>query len=340
MTEPESAQGKQIINLSWQRPEWNWLAHRFPELHWIHRTCWGHPLPLWVPKHAMLVRMHAGFQAAMDARRTPSILVSHGPIPASYGAFWKSILCPSTRHLLFGFNFTELPRGIKLRWMRHAFRHVDRFTVFSSMEKALYAKHFDLALERFDMVHWSARPLQVDRQEPPLIDGPYLCAIGSQGRDYRTLMQAMAQKPDLKLVVVVNPENLRDCKVPANVKVLTQIPLKQVANILAHSRFMALPLRDAEVPCGHVTIVSAFHEGKAIVATDSTGIQDYLEHGVTGILTPSQDATALAEQLQRLWDDPASAEQLGRQGQAFGALHCSEESAMNYFATTLNAWAR
>lgn len=339
MNERSASAVEQIVNLSWQRSDWNWLAHAFPQYRWLHRTCWGHPLPLWVPRHALWVRMHAAIQAASDCRGTPSVLVSHGPIPASYGATAAARLCPETPHLVYAFNFTELPTGLRHRWMRLAFKSVDKFTVFSSMERQLYARHFDLPIERFDMLPWSARPLAVDRQAPALVQGDYICAIGSQGRDYRVLLQAMARLPGIRLVLVAHPENLQGCEIPGNVSVRTRIPLADVSNILAHSRFMALPLRDNEVPCGHVTIVSALHEGKAVLATNSSGVHDYITHGQTGWLCDANDPAVWAEQIQALWEQPERTHALGQQGQAFAKQHCDEASAVRYFQQVLKGWA-
>lgn len=329
---------KQVVNLSWQDPAWNWLAHAFTNQQWIHFTSRLTKLPSWLPKQATWARLTAAWRAVNATRRSPSVLVSHGPIPATYGALLLRLLNPDTPHLIYAFNFTDLPQGLKRRVMSLAFRQADRMAVFSTLERELYAKHFALPESRFDMIHWAANPLAVDATAPALVEGDYICAIGSQGRDYPTLLRAMQQLPDIKLVLVAHPENIAGYDVPDNVAVYTSIPLLQVSNILAHSRFMVLPLRDAEVPCGHVTIVSAFHQGKAVIVTDSRGVHDYVQDHVTGRLVPPLDAQAMADCIHAQWHDAEGTRQLAQAGHAFGAQHCTEAAAVRYFQQCMDTW--
>lgn len=237
---------------------------------------------------------------------------------------------PHHRHLAFSFNYTELPAGAPRRLMARAFRSIERFVVFSKLERGIYADHFDLPLERFDMLHWGAQPPCIAPDAPPLERGDYLCAIGSQGRDYKTLLLAMGRLPRLRLVIVAAPENLVDLEIPANVSVRTNLPFMQAMNILAHSQFMVLPLRGARVPCGHVTMVSAMHSGKAVIATDSSGLDDYIVPGITALTCPAQNAAAMSAAIMAMHDDPAMSLRLGLAGQRFARKHCTEESIIEY----------
>jgi len=54
--------------------------------------------------------------------------------------------------------------------------------------------------------------------------------------------------------------------------------------------------------------------GKAVVGTRVVGIEDYVEDGVTGLLTPPGDADAMRLAMQRLLDDPAEAARMGIEG--------------------------
>lgn len=241
------------------------------------------------------------------------------------------------RHLAFSFNYTVLPTGMNRRLMAQAFRSVERFVVFSSVERELYAEYFDLPVDRFDMLYWDVQPPNVDPSEPPLERGDYICAIGSQARDYATLLRAMRRLPSFRLVIVAAPENLVNIEIPANVSVHTNIPNGQAMNILAHSRYMVLPLRDTKVPCGHVTLVSAMHLGKAVIATESAGLLDYISPGVTALTCPARDDVAWAMTMQAIHDDPAMSRRLGLAGQLFVRKHCVEERVVEYFRQFLRA---
>jgi glycosyltransferase involved in cell wall biosynthesis len=106
--------------------------------------------------------------------------------------------------------------------------------------------------------------------------------------------------------------------------------------VLAHARFSIVPLRDAEVPCGHVTLVAAMHHAKALVVTDSRGVSDYVRHEHNALLVPAGDPTALATAMLRLWNDPVLCARLGAQGQAFAREHTTEGSTAHYFLGYLN----
>lgn len=321
-----------IVNLSELSPQWNWISAAFRDSgqSWHHASSQNFRLPQWLPRRDSLARLLAARLAGRLLGDGPAVLVSHGPRPALYGALFAGRRSHELRHLAFSFNFTDLPTGVMRRLMARRFQSVERFVVFSRLERKIYAACFDLPAERFDMLHWGVQAPQVDLDAPPAVAGDYICALGSQGRDYKTLLLAMRRLPRLQLVLVAAAANLAGLAIPANVTVKTGIPLAQAMNILAHCRFMVLPLKGSAVPCGHVTIVSAMHLGKAVIATASSGLEDYLAPQVTGLACPAHDDAAWAVAIRALHDDPALARRLGLAGQHFAREHCTEERTVEY----------
>jgi len=110
-------------------------------------------------------------------------------------------------------------------------------------------------------------------------------------------------------------------------------------NVLQHSRFSIVPLRGAEVPCGHVTLVSAMHCGKATIVSSSSGVTDYIEDGATGLTVPVGDPAAMAAAIERLWDDPAATRTLGDAARRFAAANCGEDAAVAWFERYLRTRA-
>ena len=51
-----------------------------------------------------------------------------------------------------------------------------------------------------------------------------------------------------------------------------------------------------------------------VVASDAGGLTEVVEHGVTGLVVPRGDSTALAEAIGSLLDDPARSAAMGRAG--------------------------
>jgi glycosyltransferase involved in cell wall biosynthesis len=323
-----------IVNVSTAAPEWNWLAYRFadrPDLRWTHVSTEAMPVPRWLPRGDLARRVLAARAARRLASPDDSMLVSHGPRISLYVELANRRRPRRAHHLAYVFNYTELPHGKKRALHAHALATVDRFVVFSTTEREIYARYFDLPIDRIDMIHWAVRPPAIGVDEPALIAGDYLCAVGGQGRDYGVLVEAMRKLPSLRLVIVSTRAAMAGLDVPGNVEVRLDTPLAEATNLIAHSRFMALPLRDAEVPCGHVTIVSAMHLGKAIVATGSSGIADYIQEGVNGRLAAPHDPASLAAAIESLAGDDTECRRLGENGRAFARAHCMEDNAVAYF---------
>ncbi|OQW69588.1 MAG: hypothetical protein BVN34_04575 [Proteobacteria bacterium ST_bin12] len=92
----------------------------------------------------------------------------------------------------------------------------------------------------------------------------------------------------------------------------------------------------SQVPCGHVTIVSTMFFNKAIVVTNSLGVQDYIFDDKTGLFCEPKNADDLSEKIEMLWDDSIKNTQLSEAGFAFAQANCTEKTAINYFADFLN----
>ncbi len=65
-----------------------------------------------------------------------------------------------------------------------------------------------------------------------------------------------------------------------------------------------------------IVAVEAMAAGKPVVASDGGGLKDIVLHGKTGFLFPPGDSQKLAENLQRLLDDPQLAKSMGEEGRA------------------------
>ena len=324
----------QIINVSDLTTQWNWLRDEFKHTNdtWHHCSSLAVRLPGFLPKKDSIARVVAASQAVYLAKKQASILVSHGPRPALYAGNLARLVCPNTPHLVYSFNFTDLPHGKQHKLMAKAFQQPTKFVTYSNVERALYADYFDMPIEKIDMLHWAVHAPTVDLTQPPIEAGRYICALGSQGRDYATLIAAMKKLPNIKLVLVANAASIEGLTIPSNVIVHTNIPLANAHNILAHSAFMVLPLRDSQVPCGHVTIVSGMFFKKAIVVTNSLGVHDYISDNETGVFCEPKNSDNLAQKIEALWDDSSKTNSLSEAGFAFAHNHCTEKTAINYFA--------
>ena len=334
----KSSVNARIINVSDAHPSWNWLANRFVRDSMAWYPCSSFDTQRFSSR---LRRPASRVAAAISARRLlkqrsgRAVLVSHGPLATLYSAVFAQQ--DDCLHLAFSFNFTELPTGIRRILFRRYLKRVHRFVVASLMEKALYSDYFGIEANRIDLLLWSIQPPTAECSKPARFgSGRYICAIGSQGRDYATLIECMRLLPAITLVMVASPDCAPRGSIPPNVTIITNVPLADAMNVLAHSQFMVLPLRGSAIPCGHVTVVSALHMGKAILATNSTGLHDYLIEGGNAVLVPPDNPKQLAVQMELLFDDPALCAQLGSNGLEFARNNCMEDNAVAYFRRFLD----
>jgi glycosyltransferase involved in cell wall biosynthesis len=319
-------------------PNWRWVAPALAaepiEWEFFHR----------IPRTLLQRKVRTPDLALMDASRRciaaarsgpTDLIVSHEPRTTFWCENFARLHRLDVPHVAHAFNYCYLPTGLRHRLMRKAFQRVDRFVTFSSVERDLYARHFGISPDKIEVVLWGVQPPTAAENSPHVPEGDYICALGGNRRDYRTLMAAMERLPDVRLVVVLRPHNLEGLNVPPNVTVRCMIPIPDAMAILKHSRFMVLPLDNGVVPCGHITMVSAMHMGKAFVATDSPGISDYAVHDRNCLVTPPGEVEALASAIRELWNDPARTGILAQAGLDFARQYCTEEATVAHVRSLL-----
>lgn len=311
-------------------PDWRWIAPSYagsPPVEWRFVSTQRGRLTQRLPG-PHLGRVRAGLAVrAILATHGADLVISQGP----YTSYYVEALGVRGRgdvpHLAMTFNFTDIPSGQRLRAMRRAFARIDRFVVFSTVERTLYAETFGLPVERFVFVPWGVAP-PITAPVPRIMGGPYVAALGGEARDYATLLDAARRLPQVRFVLVVRPNSLAGLAVPDNVTVHVNLPFVEAWSIVWHAAAAIVPLRSATTPNGHVTLVGGMHLGKAQVITDSSGIRDYVREGETALLVPAHDGAAMASAITRLLDDPALAMRLGDTAQAFARAHCSEAATV------------
>jgi glycosyltransferase involved in cell wall biosynthesis len=62
------------------------------------------------------------------------------------------------------------------------------------------------------------------------------------------------------------------------------------------------------------SLIEAAASGTPVVATDVGGVTEAVVHGETGLVTPRDDASALAREISRIVDDRALARRMGEAG--------------------------
>jgi glycosyltransferase involved in cell wall biosynthesis len=323
-------------------PGWQWIAGDLgpPLVDWTFFSTQARGIWEEIIRRPALRRYRACRELAAGARTGRfDLIVTHSPLVSC----WTEVFCAHRRrcpHAAFAFNFTELPRGPRLALMRRAFQTLDRLIVFSNFEKRLYSDYFGIPATRFEMIPWRIRD---PRERTAAIEQPRgtsgldtgqataaVCAVGSQGRDYATLLEAMRRLPHIPLILVASSKNLKGLHAPTNVDVRQNISLTEAEDVIRRSRFVVVPLLNSKTACGHVTIVFAMFEKRAVLVSDSAGIADYVFPGRNGVLVKPGDPAALAQAIEDLWNRPDEAWRLGEAGREFALSQCLESQTVAY----------
>jgi glycosyltransferase involved in cell wall biosynthesis len=85
----------------------------------------------------------------------------------------------------------------------------------------------------------------------------------------------------------------------------------RMREVYQRSSVVALAIHPTLTASGLTVILEAMSSGRPVVVTDNPGLDDYVEHGVTGVLVPPGNRDAFAEALSSLLLDPERAARMG-----------------------------
>ncbi len=147
----------------------------------------------------------------------------------------------------------------------------------------------------------------------------YVFSCGREKRDYGTLQRAAAKVPYPLWVVASgwSPQpGFRPFEgvVPtANVRVdRATLSYRQLRDAYAGARFVVVSVQAVDYAAGVSTVFEALAMGKAVIATASPGIAEFVEDQVNGLVVPTGDADSMAKAIDELWTHPDRCEQMGR----------------------------
>ena len=186
-------------------------------------------------------------------------------------------------------------------------KYIDRFVCFAREECNYYAQMFGTGRERFVFIPLGIAPVQCN----DCSDEGYVFATGRSNRDYDFLTRVM-QGTDYKCVIAC--DNFTKSADADNVTVLDNCFGNSMIDAMAHCRCVAIPLKDANMSSGQLTILQAMSLGKPVICSDVAGIKDYVENGSAMIIANDVDAWRRA--LQSIGSDTQYAARLSEKAQA------------------------
>lgn len=267
-------------------------------------------------------------------------------IAAKRGPLWGlAALAMSRRHAFDEFYVTAEEVGINFAIMMRAVGDLGRITlvvhhggvawkrrrlkllghavwrnviVLSSRQREIMTRDIGYPaykVHRFDLMAPDAGFYR--RQQGATSAGEYVFSCGREGRDYATFARAVATSPYPFRVVgsgwtadagLAASEAI---EAASNLEVQSNLSYAELRLAYELSRFVVTPIADVDHAAGVTAICEAMGMGKAIIATDSPGIRDYVRHGISGLVVPVGDERALARAIAELWNDPERCATMG-----------------------------
>jgi glycosyltransferase involved in cell wall biosynthesis len=167
-------------------------------------------------------------------------------------------------------------------------------------------------------------PVEVSRSERPVV-----CSAGLEFRDYPTMVEAVRGLDARVVLAAASPWSARrdtsaDVALPDNVEV-RRLPLDELRQLYAEADVVVVPLVETDFQAGITTILEAMAMGKPIVCTLTSGQDDTIIEGETGLYVPPGDAGAMRAAIDRLLDDPELAARLGEAARRWCVEHAEVE---------------
>lgn len=206
--------------------------------------------------------------------------------------------------------------------LKLAFQEIDAAIVNSSFEKENFKKKFSKTRFFFIPLHSDPRCFSLSKKTEL---GSYIFSGGGAERDFDILISA-AKKIDFRfLIVTFSKNNLAKIKIPKNVEVRFNLPEIEYFELIANSRFVVVPLKMVGRSAGQTTVVQAMSIGKAIVATNISGLTDYIEDGKTGSLVEAGNVQDLIKTIDKLLKNNAELKKISEASLEFAQTNFTYE---------------
>jgi glycosyltransferase involved in cell wall biosynthesis len=148
---------------------------------------------------------------------------------------------------------------------------------------------------------------------------PYILSAGLEMRDYPTLIKAVTGLPVSLVIAAGSPwshfrfDAGERPELPPNVHVASFSPT-QMRQLYRSAAFVVVPVKPTMRVCGSSVVVEAWAMRKAVIASRTVGLLDYVAEGESGLFAAPYDVDGLRERIVYLLRHPDEADRLGRNG--------------------------
>lgn len=311
----------------------------------VTQIAWGHrSMPAALAKSLAIVPQSLAFARDMQARGVRHI-----------HANWATYPCTSAMVI-------SRLTGIPYSFSGHA---TDIFVHHAMLREKIAAARFVVTCTRFNRGYLAGiAPERADSIQTVYhgVDLPRFARNGTPRIAHRVLtvgtlrackgidelIQAIAilrdRGSDVDLEIVGDGEDrpalealIRSLRLEDKVLLRGYLPQEEVIPAYHRAAVVALPAHHED----HFGIPNILIEGLAagtpVVCTELPSLHELIEHGKSGLFVPERDPQALADALQRIFDDPTDAARMAEEGRRRVAQSFDMEQTVAQLAATLSA---
>lgn len=202
---------------------------------------------------------------------------------------------------------------------RYATRNADHVITAARSEKEFYTKTYPMDPNSVSVVPHGVSEAFFGPRDYRRAPKRLLFLGGWEWRKGRRyLVEAfsrVAEKyPEVTLSLVGTGDSEADVKrlfpssLHRKIRVISRVESEAVPEVYAQHDIFVFPSLFEGMP---LVVPEAMASGMPVVTTQTCGMQDIVEDGITGFLVPPRDSTQLAERIRALLDDPQLCERLG-----------------------------
>jgi len=189
---------------------------------------------------------------------------------------------------------------------------VDRIFLLGSAQRDYIDRKWGVG-DRCSVI-WQNVDTEFYQPQAPQPNGPILAIGDDHGRDFDTLIAAVA---DLDVDLVLKTR--RPLTIPAGFRarirqIKERLSFAALRDLYAAASFVVVPLRATLNVSGVGSSLEAMAMGKALIASDNPPLRDYLEDGHNCLIVPPSDPRRLRQAIEKLLAEPVTARELGQAG--------------------------
>ncbi|NCC62836.1 MAG: glycosyltransferase, partial [Verrucomicrobiae bacterium] len=179
----------------------------------------------------------------------------------------------------------------------------------SSAEVSITAARLNVSKEKIRYV-----PMHTNIETPAMssTDEGFILSAGRTLRDYAVLLK-VAPQLNMPIHIICGANDILIHPLPKNITIHKDIAYDDYLDYLKRCSFMVLPLLPTMRSTGQVVMFEAMAFGKPVIASESPGTVDYIEHDRNGLLIEGSNAIDLAAACNRLIHDIRLRQHLGQQ---------------------------